>query len=166
MGHYGVVEEVRWALVVTSDAVKQGRRRDEVTPLVMKLLGRAGHRLVYHTVVGNNEAEIQYRVLQAIVEAKADVVLVTGGTGPRPRDVSVDAVEKLATRSLPGLGELFRRLSAESIGLRAYLSRASAYIVHGSLVVVSPGSPQAVELMLEKVLLPVVGHIVYELRRS
>lgn len=163
-GHGGVVEELRVGLVVTSDSVKKGLKRDEVTPLVEEVLARRGYRLVYRGVAGNDAAEVQLHVLRAIVEARADLVLVTGGTGPRPRDVSVDAVAALASRELPGIGEEFRRRSLRETRY-ALLSRASCFIVHGSLVAVSPGSPSAVKTMLE-VLLEVAGHAVHELRRG
>ncbi len=162
--HLGEVRELKWCLVVTSDRVYRGEAEDEVTPLVERLLRERGHSLERRTVTPNDPARIQLAVLEHVV-AGCDVVLVTGGTGPRPADVSVDAVARLAERELPGIGELFRRASFEAVGPRAALSRATAFIVHGRLVVVSPGSPEAVKLMVERVLLPVVGHLVYELRR-
>ncbi len=158
------VKELTWCLVVTSDRVYKGEVRDEVTPLVEKLVERHGWRLKRTYIVPNDAARIQHAVLDSIVSG-CDVILVTGGTGPRPRDISVDAIARLADRELPGLGELFRRLSYEEIGARAYISRASVYIVHGVPVAISPGSPDAVRLMVEKVLAPVIGHVVYELRR-
>ncbi len=164
MGHEGVVERVSWGLVVTSDSVYRGEKRDEITPLVEILLKAEGHTLDYKTVVPNSVLHIQYSVLEALLRG-VDVVLVTGGTGPRPLDVSVDAIRQLASRELPGIGEEFRRESLETIGKRALLSRAGAYIVHNRLVVVTPGSPQAVEVMLAKVLFPIIGHLVHELKR-
>jgi molybdenum cofactor biosynthesis protein B len=158
------VKDVKWCLVVTSDRVYRGELDDKVTPLVKKLLGERGFRLAATEIVPNDKARIQLAVLTHIVHG-CDVVLVTGGTGPRSKDVSVDAVSQLADRELPGIGEAFRLASREKIGIRAVLSRASAYIVHGKLVVVSPGNPDAVSVMVKDVLLPVIGHLVYELRR-
>lgn len=162
-GHGGSVASVRFGLVVTSDSVKRGEKVDEITPLVEKAVESHGHKLVYRAVVGNDMGEIQLAVLEAIVRRGAQVVIVTGGTGPRPLDVSVDAVERLAQRVLPGIGEEFRRRSLEQTS-HALLSRAGAYIVHGRLVVVCPGKPAAVKLMLD-ILFPIVGHLVHELLR-
>ena len=159
------VKDIKWGLVVTSDRVYRGEMEDQVTPLVENLLAELGYRLVYRGVAPNNPLHIQLETLKAIA-AGSDVVLVTGGTGPRPRDVSVDAVSKLADRELPGIGELFRRVSFEKIGARAYISRATAFIVHGSLVVVTPGNPDAAKTMLLDVLRPLIGHLVHELRRK
>ncbi len=161
--HGGVVEKLRIALVVTSDAVKKGLKEDRVTPVAARIIEERGHELVYRAVAGNDEAEIQLHVLKAVVEAGADLVLVTGGTGPRPRDVSVDAVAAIASRELPGVGEEFRRRSMKETPY-ALLSRATCFILRGSLVAVSPGNPSAVRTMLE-LLLEVAGHAVYEARR-
>ncbi len=113
MGHEpsARVEHVKWGLIVTSESVLEGVKRDQVTPLVKSIVEEAGHSLVYSIVVGNDPLYIQYHVLKAIVERGAQVVLVTGGTGPSPRDVSVEAVRALASRELPGVGEAFRLAS-------------------------------------------------------
>ena len=150
----------RWALVVTSDRVFYGEREDRVTPLVSRRLEEEGHVLAYKAVVPNDPVLIR----RAVVEAAswAPLVLVTGGTGASPRDVSVDVVESLADKKLPGLGEEFRRRSLASAGPRALLSRAEAFIVGGSLVFVSPGSPDAVRTALE-LLVEVDEHAVREL---
>ena len=161
--HEGAVANIKFGLVVTSDSVKRGEKRDEITPLVEEAVASHGHQLVYKAVVGNSVEEIQLAVLEAIVRRGAQVVIVTGGTGPRPADLSVDAVEQLAQRVLPGIGEEFRRRSLKQTP-HALLSRAGAYIVHGRLVVVCPGKPAATKLMLD-ILFPIVGHLVHELLR-
>lgn len=151
-----------WGLIVTSDSVKKGLKEDRVTPLVIERLEREGHSLVYKTVVGNDPVELIYALGSALL-AGAEIVLVTGGSGPRPQDVSVDVVSRLASRELPGIGEEFRRRSLERGVANALLSRATAFVVEGRLVIVSPGSPDAVATMLD-VVLPVAGHAVEQLR--
>ncbi len=151
-----------WGLVVTSDSVKRGEKPDRVTPLVADVLARAVETLVYRTVVGNSRVEVLYAVLSAI-QAGAEIVLVTGGTGPGPRDVSIDAVERIADKALPGIGEEFRRRSLESGVANALISRAGAYVFEGRAIVVSPGSPDAVSKMLD-IVLPVARHLVEQLR--
>jgi len=163
--HGGRVESVSFALVVTSDRVLRGEQQDLVTPLVEAMLSDAGHRLVKRLVVGNNVYEIMRDVLVFVTDPEVDAIIVTGGTGPRPRDVSVDAVERIADRVLPGFGEEFRRRSLERIGPNALLSRASAFIIAGKPVFVLPGSRDAVETGLS-LILEVIGHLVYEARRG
>jgi len=108
---------------------------------------------------------IRRAVRAALARRTVDVVLVTGGTGVAPRDVTPEAVEPLYRRALPGFGERFRALSAAQVGSAAWLSRASAGIARGRLVVVLPGSPRAVELALDELLLPELGHAVRLLGR-
>ena len=151
----------RFALLVTSDRVYRGEREDEVTPLVQEVLESRGHLLAYRAVVPNDPWVIRRRLVEALTWA--DVVLVTGGTGPSPRDVSVDVVESLAEKRLPGLGEEHRRRSRERVGFGALVSRTGGYIVGGRLVYVSPGSPDAVRLALE-ILLEGVEHLVAQAR--
>jgi len=150
----------RVALVVTSDSVYRGVKEDRVTPLVRERLARSGHELVYSRVVPNEKQVIEEAIREAC--SRARVVLVTGGTGISPRDVSVDVVRSMSTREVPGFGELHRRLSFEKIGARAALSRASAFIVGECFVAVSPGNPDAVEVALD-ILEGMVDHIVEQL---
>ncbi len=151
------------ALVVTSDRVYRGEKHDQVRPVVEGLIEEKYRdlKLVYYRVVPNRRDYIRSAVLEAV--NTGDVVIVSGGTGISPRDVSVEAVSPLARKEIPGFGELHRRLSMDQIGLRAMLSRAAAYIVGSSLVAVTPGNPKAVELALE-IIYPVIGHIVEEIR--
>ena len=96
--------------------------------------------------------------------ARDDVgaVILTGGTGVAPRDVTPEAVEPLLDRVVPGFGELFRALSHAQIGSAALLSRALAGLAAGRVVFVLPGSRGAVELAMEKLILPELGHLAGE----
>jgi molybdenum cofactor biosynthesis protein B len=96
--------------------------------------------------------------------ARDDVgaVILTGGTGVAPRDITPDTVEPLLDRVVPGFGELFRALSYEQIGSAALLSRALAGLASGRVVFVLPGSRGAVELAMEKLVLPELGHLAGE----
>ncbi|MEN2999074.1 MAG: molybdopterin-binding protein [Acidilobaceae archaeon] len=149
---------MRLALVVTSDSVFAGKRRDEVTELVRS---RAEFELVSSVVVPNRLGEIRAAVLSAAQQA--EVVLVTGGTGLSPRDMSIEAVEGIARKRVPGLGEEHRRRSYSLIGPRALGSRAEGYVVGNALVFVSPGSPNAVSLSLD-ILAEAAEHLVEEIR--
>ncbi len=149
-------------LVVVSDSVARGERRDENTPLARRVLSGAGRKLRGSRVVGNDVNAIRAAVLAAVEEA--DIVLVAGGTGPSPRDVTIEAVEALAVKRLPGLGEELRRRSLASAGPRALLSRSEAYVLPGGkLVFAVPGSPGAVEEAI-KLLLEIDEHLVEQLR--
>ncbi|MEB3759226.1 MAG: MogA/MoaB family molybdenum cofactor biosynthesis protein [Desulfurococcales archaeon] len=152
---------IRYALVVTSDRVKKGIRKDKIRPMLEEWLEYNNGILVYYKIVGNKVSEIVDTVKTAVTYA--DVVLVTGGTGPGPRDKSIEAVELVAEKRLEGLGEEHRFRSRKSVGLRASISRVSGYTLGESLIVVTPGSPDAVKVMLD-ILSEIAHHIVEALR--
>ena len=96
----------------------------------------------------------------------ARAVIINGGTGISKKDITVEVVEALFEKRIPGFGELFRMLSYESIGSPAMLSRATAGTYKGMLLFALPGSPQAVKVAMEKLILPELGHGVRELTRA
>ncbi len=145
-----------FSLIVTSDRVYRGEREDKITPMVREFLEWKGHYLAYNTIVPNNHAMIRNAVLKGI--SMSDVTLVTGGTGLSRRDISIDVVESIADRIVPGFGELHRLRSLESVGERSILSRTSAFMIGSKLVAVSPGNPDAVRIALE-ILVEIADHI-------
>jgi molybdenum cofactor biosynthesis protein B len=115
-------------------------------------------------VVKDEPSEIR----AAIDEAKAAgarAIVLTGGTGIGSRDGTIEVVRALFQKELPGFGELFRMLSFHEIGSAAMLSRATAGTFDGVIAFALPGSPKAVRLALEKLVLPELGHAVRELLR-
>ncbi len=127
-------------------------------------LEAAGHGVVGQTVVRDEPDQIRAAVDRAL-EGGARAVLITGGSGVTRRDQTVEAIRPLLDREIPGFGELFRMLSFQEIGSAAWLSRALAGTVRGALVFVLPGSPNAVRLALDRLILPELGHAVRELSR-
>ena len=127
-------------------------------------LEAAGHTVVGQTVVRDEPEEIRAAVERGL-QGGARAVLVTGGTGITRRDQTVEAIRPLLEKEIPGFGELFRMLSFQEIGSAAWLSRALAGTVRGTLVFVFPGSPNAVRLALDRLILPELGHAVRELSR-
>jgi molybdopterin adenylyltransferase len=127
-------------------------------------LEAAGHAVVGQTVVRDEPDAIREAVERGLT-AGARAVLITGGTGITRRDQTVEAIRPLLDREIPGFGELFRMLSFQEIGSAAWLSRALAGTVRGALVFVLPGSPNAVRLALDRLILPELGHAVRELSR-
>jgi molybdopterin adenylyltransferase len=97
--------------------------------------------------------------LRTALAAGVDVVVVTGGTGPAPRDVTPEAVRAVCARELPGFGELFRMLSFLEIGPAAALSRALCALSGRQVVYALPGSSAACALALERLILPELDHL-------
>ncbi len=123
-----------------------------------ELVERAGHDVVRRAWVRDERGPIR-RTVEAILRLRAvDCVIVTGGTGMASRDITPEALAPLVQRELPGFGELFRARSAEQVGAAAWFSRAMAGVAKGRLLVLLPGSTPAVELALERLLLPELPH--------
>ena len=93
-------------------------------------------------------------------------VVVCGGTGIAPKDVTIETVTSMLRKVLPGFGELFRKLSYDTIGSAAIMSRAVAGIANGKAVFCIPGSIEAVRLCLDKLILPEAGHLVKHAREK
>lgn len=130
--------------------------------LVAELLADAGHPVTGRAVVRDEPVEIVAAVRESLADTDVGALVLTGGTGMAPRDVTPDCVEPLLDRVSPGFGELFRMLSYAEIGSAALLSRALAGIAQGKPVFVLPGSRGAVRLALEKLVLPEIGHLASE----
>lgn len=125
---------------------------------------RLGHRLVaYHLV--KDEAQQIAQLLDELAAGEAQVLLFNGGTGISRRDTTYDVLSQALEKTLPGFGEIFRMLSWEQVGAAAMLSRATAGVYRGKLVISTPGSPAAVRLAWEKLIAPEVAHLAWELGR-
>ncbi len=103
--------------------------------------------VVDYFLVPDDVVKIQKSVFEAL--SKADVCILTGGTGLSPADVTIEAVEPLLTKKIDGFGEIFRMLSYNEVGYAAILSRAMAGLVKDKVVFCLPGSKKAVRLGLE-----------------
>jgi len=118
---------------------------------VRELLERAGHSISGHAIVKDDQA--------------TQVIITTGGTGISARDTTYEAVTGLLEKQLDGFGELFRMISFHQIGSAAMMSRATAGTVGRKAIFVLPGSPAAVRLAMEKLIVPELGHIVQQLSK-
>jgi len=123
------------------------------------LIEDAGHRVQAYAVVPDDPARVRTHV-EGLLRDRHELIVTSGGTGIAPRDTTYEALASLLEKRLDGFGELFRWLSWEQIGSAAMLSRAVAGVAAESIVAVLPGSTAAVELALERLILPELGHMV------
>lgn len=114
----------------------------------------AGHAVVVRSIVTDEQARITETLRAYIDDPRIDVVIATGGTGVTARDVTPEALAPLVDKAIPGFGELFRWLSYEQIGTSTIQSRAEAALCGGTYVFLLPGSPRAVALAMDRILLP------------
>lgn len=154
----------RVAVVTTSDS--RTPETDESGRVLEEVLARGGHTVGHREIVPNRGVVVRAAVENLLGKIGLDAIIVLGGTGVSPRDTSIESVRPLFEKELAGFGELFRRFSFEQVGTAAMLSRATAGIARGKVLVVLPGSPSAVRLAAEKLLLPELGHIIGELRKG
>ncbi|HEV8113835.1 MAG TPA: molybdenum cofactor biosynthesis protein B [Planctomycetota bacterium] len=153
---------IGFAVITVSDTREPATDRGGDT--LVRAVGDAGHRVAWRTLVRDEAPEIEAAVQAATSREDADLVLLTGGTGIAPRDVTAPTVERLFESAIPGFGELFRWLSFREIGSAAILSRATAGLVRGKVVIALPGSPKALELAMREIVLPEAGHLVAQAR--
>jgi molybdenum cofactor biosynthesis protein B len=119
-----------------------------------------GHDVIHHRVIPD-DAEIIASTLKDVIRSeKPRVILMTGGTGITPKDVTIEAVGPLFNKILTGFGPLFAQLSFEEIGSAAFLSRATAGVIDGTVVFCIPGSLNACKLACRKLIFPELGHLV------
>jgi len=138
---------------------------DKSGDIIEKLLKEEDHLVVSRTVIPDAPEEIEVAIREK-VSGRSRVIILTGGTGLSRKDQTVDVLTELQDKELPGFGEKFRDLSFEDIGPRAVLSRARAALVGDTLVFALPGSPAAVDLALKELILPVIGHALYEMDKE
>src|SRR5688572_20841229 len=130
-----------------------------------KLIESRGHRAASRTVVADEPALIGLELRRQIADPGIDAILFNGGTGLAQRDGTVEVVREFLDRELPGFGELFRSLSFAQIRSAAMMSRALGGIASGKPVFCLPGSRAAVVLGMEELILPELGHLIFEIRK-
>jgi molybdenum cofactor biosynthesis protein B len=129
---------------------------------IAALLEHAGHLVAGRTIVKDDPDLVRSTVEQQLANPDVQVIITTGGTGITSRDSTYEAVDGLLQKRLDGFGELFRMLSYEQIGPAAMMSRATAGLAAGRIVVSLPGSEAAVRLAMERLLIPELGHLVQQ----
>jgi len=129
--------------------------------LVEQLLLEAGHEVTQRTIVQDEPSEI-LAALEAARGSDIRLLIINGGTGISRRDSTFEAISQAIDTPLPGFGELFRMLSFEDIGAAAMMSRATAGLSDGMFVFSLPGSRNAVDLAMRKLILPQIGHLLAE----
>lgn len=97
-------------------------------------------------------------IRNAVQISSADAIVICGGTGLTHLDLTLEAVEPLFEKEIPGFGEIFRLKSLDEVGTRAILTRASAGVYRGKPIFCLPGSPNAAKLGMELILAE-IGHI-------
>jgi molybdenum cofactor biosynthesis protein B len=154
----GAPEHLRLGIITMSSS--RSMAEDKSGDWMSKHIKKERHELVCRVVVPDEMATIRKAVRDAIREFAPDVLLLTGGTGIGPKDVTIEAVQPMFRKELSAFASLFAALSFEQINSAALLSRATAGLVYNSAVFCLPGSLKACKLACKELIFPEISHIV------
>jgi molybdopterin adenylyltransferase len=147
---------LRFGILIASDRSARGERADLAGPALAELIHAQGWSVVHREIRPDEMISLRETLTRWADGGEVDIILVTGGTGFAPRDVTPEATRAVIEREAPGLTEAMRSASLQTTP-HAMLSRAVAGIRGKVLIVDLPGSPKgAVENL--QVILPVLPH--------
>ena len=143
-------EPVRIGLVSVSDRASAGVYDDKGIPALQDWLARAlKNPITWETrLIPDEQAGISAALRELVDQAKCDLVLTTGGTGPARRDVTPEATLAVADKEMPGFGEQMRQISLRFVPT-AILSRQVAVIRGDALIINLPGQPKSITETLQ-----------------
>ncbi|MCY3836782.1 MAG: molybdenum cofactor biosynthesis protein MoaB [Anaerolineaceae bacterium] len=124
-----------------------------------------GHRVLAYRLIPDEPTQVRAVLDELVALPELQLLLYNGGTGIARRDTTFDVISRLLEKPMPGFGELFRMLSYDEVGAAAMLSRATAGVYRGKLVFSLPGSNNAVRTAVEKLILPEIEHLAWEIVR-
>ncbi len=153
---------IAFAVVTVSDS--RTPETDRSGQAIRQMAEDAGHQVIAYRIVRDEPDEVA-DALEAFSGSGAQVLVFNGGTGVSKRDRTYDVLSQALEKELPGFGEIFRMLSYDEVGAAAMLSRATAGTYRGCAVISMPGSTNAVKLAMEKLILPEIQHLAWEITR-
>ena len=142
----------RIAVLTVSDRAARGEYPDRGGPATEEWLRRVitSDIEVLRRITPDGRAEVAAELRDLADVWAADLILVTGGTGPSPRDLTPEAVADVVSMHLPGFGEAMRAANGRVVAT-AILSRQGAGVRGKTLIITLPGSPNAIATSLEAV---------------
>ena len=129
-------------------------------------LTELGHRVAAYRIIKDEPDQVAAALEDLAAMPDVQIILFNGGTGISPRDTTYDVISRYLEKTLPGFGELFRMISYDDIGPAAMFSRATAGVYRQTLVISMPGSSGAVKTAMEKLILPELNHLAWEIVRK
>ncbi len=150
------------AIVTVSDS--RTPETDTNAAFLREQLEAEGNGVTAYQIIKDEPDQVS-EVLDKMADTNAQVIIFNGGTGIAPRDTTFDVLDRKLEKTLPGFGELFRMFSYDQVGAAAMLSRATAGVYRGKVVVSTPGSNAAVRLAWEKLIGPELQHLAWEVGR-
>ena len=155
--------ETIFAILVVSDT--RTKATDTSGQIASEILTSQGHSVKTHDIVKNDTDEIERKIGEYIDDSEIRVIITSGGTGVGKRDLTAGTLEPMFDKILKGFGEHFRRVSFEEIGLAGIYSRATAGLIGKKVVFSLPGSKNAMRTAMNDIILPSIGHLLWEIDR-
>ena len=137
---------------------------DKSGDVIQQLLEESGHRVPVRKVIPDSRSILRATLRELLRDKGVHAIITTGGTGLAPTDVTIEAVQSMLDKELPGFNSLFMLLSYAQVKTASMLSRALAGTIKGKMIFCLPGSPRACKLATESLILPELGHILMLLR--
>lgn len=151
-------------LAVLSVSTTRSIEEDKAGAWIKKQAKKEGHEVVLHQVVTDDTQAIQELLTHVTQRICPDSIILTGGTGISPKDVTIEAVRPFFTKELTAFGPIFSQLSFEEIDSAAIMSRATAGIVESAVVFCIPGSLNACKLACKALIFPELGHLLKHIK--
>jgi len=156
--------KAKCAIITLSDTRTEAT--DTSGQLIQRLLTEANHTIAHYQIVKDDPTQLTPLLQKLLADPAIEIILTNGGTGIARRDQTISVIEKIIDQPLPGFGELFRMLSWEQIGPGAMMSRAAAGIARNKPIFAMPGSTKAVDLAMQRLILPELKHLLFELNKQ
>ena len=151
-------------IAVLSVSTTRKLSEDKSGAWIKKQAKKEGHEVIIHQVVTDDIQAITELTEHVIQKICPDAIIMTGGTGLSPKDVTIEAVKPRFEKELTAFGVLFAQLSFEEIDSAAILSRATAGIISNTIVFCMPGSIKACKLACKNLIFPELGHILKHIK--
>jgi molybdenum cofactor biosynthesis protein B len=156
--------ELHLAVAVITLSTSRSLETDISGDIIQQLLEEKGHQVPVRKVIPDSRSVLRATLRELVNSKKVDAIITNGGTGLAPSDVTIEAIQGMLDKVLPGFNALFMLLSYPQVKSAAMLSRALAGAIKGVIVFCLPGSPRACKLATEALILPELGHICMLLR--
>ena len=137
---------------------------DESGRWIKDALEKDGHRVADHRVVKDDAEAIADAVREVVASVDPHVLIVNGGTGVTPKDVTIEAIKPLFVKELTAFSVLFAQISFETVDTAAMLSRATAGVVGRTALFAIPGSLKACKQACKELIFPEMGHLAGHVR--
>jgi len=167
MGHREHKQHARKGIGCAVLTISDSRTRDtdDSGRIIKKFLESGNHRVLFYDVLKDDKEQLEKIMEKLISDSDIEVIITNGGTGISKRDITIEVVSRFIEKELKGFGELFRYLGYKEIGSSAIMSRTLAGVSKGKVIISLPGSENAVTLAMSDIIIPELGHMLWEVIR-